>query len=176
MFIVDIETTGLNGIRAGDKIVEVGIVKLTPEGVEDVYSAIVQHPDIEEFSDCWVFQNTDLTTEEVKNGVPEENVIRELRRILNGELATSYNVKFDFDKFLYQWPYGVFPIVPFDIMEVSSQYFNPYGDKGKWVRSEQAYNLLFPDDNPALGEKQTHRALDDARREAYILLGLLGMF
>lgn len=174
MYIVDIETTGLDGILAGDRIVEVGVVKLTPEGVEDIYSAVVQQPDIEEFKDAWVFHHTDLTTEDVKNGVPQEKVIAKMQNLLNGEVATSYNTDFDFDYFLMQKPWNVKPCVPFDIMLLATDILYPRADK--WLRSETAYNLLFPEDGPALGEKQSHRALDDARREAYILLGLLGLY
>lgn len=175
MFIVDIETTGLNGIKEGDKIVEVGVVKLTPEGVEDVYSAVINQPDIEKYADAWVFQHTDLTVEDVKNGRNEKEVANELQKLLNFKPATSYNVKFDFDKFLNQLPYGVFPNIPFDIMDLASDVLDPVGVYGHWIRSEDAYNQLFPNDFPGQGSKQTHRALDDARREGYILLGLLGL-
>lgn len=174
MFIVDIETTGLNGIRAGDKIVEVGVVKLTPEGIEDVYQAVVNQPDIENYADAWVFQHTDLTVEDVRNGVPEEEVILKMRHILNGKFATSYNTPFDFDKFLMCWPWAVNPIIPFDIMDLATDFIRPPYDG--WIRSEVAYNVIFPEDQPGLGEKQSHRALDDARREAYILLGCLGLY
>lgn len=180
MYVVDIETVGpngienagLNGIRAGDKIVEVGVVQLTPEGIEDVYSAIVNQPDIEKYSESWVFQNTDLTVEDVKNGRPEKEVAHTLKNLLNNKLATSYNTSFDFDLFLAKFPWGVWPIVPFDIMAMAGNVIRGYGRVG----SEIAYNYFFPEDGPGLGSKQTHRALDDARREAYILLALLGLY
>lgn len=180
MYVVDIETAGpngiknagLNGICARDKIVEVGVVQLTPEGIEDVYSAVVNHPDIEGYSDSWVFQNTDLTVEMVKDptlSTPQSKVIKDLNYILDGKPATSFNTYFDFDLFLSWW---VMPIVPFDIMELAGNIIN----RSDAVKSEYAYNYFFPEDGPGLGSKQTHRALDDARREAYILLALLGLY
>lgn len=180
MYVVDIETVGpngienagLNGIRAGDKIVEVGVVQLTPEGIEDVYSAVVNQPDIEKYSESWVFQNTDLTVEDVKNGRPEKEVAHVLKNLLNNKVATSFNTAFDFDLFLNKYPWGVFPIVPFDIMALAGSVIIG-SDR---IKSEYAYNYLFPEDGPGLGSKQTHRALDDARREAYILLALLGLY
>ena len=38
----------------------------------------------------------------------------------------------------------------------------------KWVRSQDAYSVLCPDDPMRLG-RQSHRALDDAIMEAWIL-------
>ena len=45
---------------------------------------------------------------------------------------------------------------------------------GKWVRSEDAYWALCPDNPMGLGDKQTHRALDDAMMEGWILRSLFG--
>lgn len=177
MFVVDIETTGLKGIQYGEKIVEVGVVEITSNGIKDRYSAIVKHDDIDLCSDAWVFNNTTLTVEDVKNGTPEYEVAYDLKTLLNNKPATSYNVPFDFGKFLYKIPWGVFPYIPFDIMILAHKYVDPVGyPASKWPPSEDVYHYLFPDTDPAgIGRKQTHRALDDARMEAYILVELLGL-
>lgn len=41
----------------------------------------------------------------------------------------------------------------------------------KWIRSRDAYRVLCPDDPMRLG-KQSHRALDDAMMEGWILKAL----
>ena len=173
MFVVDIETTGLCGISAGDKIVEVGISEITGGKVIPVYHKIVAHPDIYDYSESWVFKNTDLTPEMVKNGTPEEEVISDLHKILDGQLSTSYNVYFDFTRFLNQPPYEITPIIPFDIMEIATAVICP--DASPFVRSEYAYKVACPEDPAGLKFKQTHRALDDAIMEAHILTHLLGI-
>ena len=45
---------------------------------------------------------------------------------------------------------------------------------GKWARSEDAYRALCPDNPMGLGDKQTHRALDDAMMEEWIPRSLFG--
>ena len=43
---------------------------------------------------------------------------------------------------------------------------------GKWIRSEDAYRVLCPDDPGRIGMRQRHRAIDDAVREGWILRAL----
>ena len=170
MYVVDIETTGLNGLNEGDKIVEVGVSRISGTQVIPFYHAIVKHDDIMDYRDSWVFQNTDLTPEMVLNGVPEGEVINNLQKLLNGKIATSYNVEFDFIKFLNVYPYQLQPIIPFDIMDIASRVIG----KGEgWLKSEYCYSIACPEDPAGLRFKQTHRALDDSIMEGHLLTHLL---
>lgn len=175
MYVVDIETTGLFGIDYGDKIVEIGVCEITSGGkIRTTYSNLVSQPNIYDYSDSWVFHNTNLTPEEViKNGTPEEDVISDLKELFSGEVMTSYNVTFDFGRFLFKSPYELKVRVPFDILEVATNVLSP--DSPRWLRSEDAYRMACPEDPAGLKFKQTHRALDDAIMEAHILTHVLGI-
>lgn len=118
--------------------------------------------------------------------------VREVREIVSGREVTSYNVGFDFGKFLYQEPWNIRNIVTrkIDIMKLATSKVyeladsDSIEDKGlrerllreredsyypeKWVRSIDAYRVLCPDD-PMKLEKMRHRAMDDAMMEAWIL-------
>lgn len=174
MYVIDIETTGLSGIEYGDKIVEIGVCEITGGKIRTTYSNLVSHPDILDYSDSWVFQNTSLTPEEVKNnGTPEEDVISDLKELFTGEVMTSYNVPFDFGRFLLKSPYDLKVSIPFDIMEIATIVLSP--DSPRWLRSQDAYRMACPEDPAGLKFKQTHRALDDAIMEAHILTHVLGI-
>lgn len=170
MFIVDIETTGLGGLAAGDKIVEVGVCRLNRYGrVVRVYHRIVQHADIMDYKFEWVFQNTTLTPEEVLNGTPEKEVIEDLHKLLDGKFCTSFNTSFDFESFLLCPPYNLCPIVPFDIADLSRWTYAV----DRYVHAEESYLKFCPDDPAGMGPKEHHRALDDAFMEAHLLKRLL---
>lgn len=167
MFILDIETTGLDGLLNGDKIVEVGVCELTGEGiVKKVYHSIVRHADIMEYKDAWVFKNTTLTPEDVLKGKPEKEVIEDLHKLLDGRFCTSYYVHFDFDCFIRQPPYNIRPIVPFDIKDLASEMF------GRRAHAEEAYLKFCPEDPAQMGPREKHRALEDAYMESFLLRAL----
>lgn len=116
-----------------------------------------------------------------------ETVIQEVRQIVDGREVTSYNVPFDFSRFLLREPWKHRCRIPFDIMELATAKVyeladsdsiadkglqrrllrereqSPYSDS-KWIRSIDAYRVLCPEDPMGL-ERMRHRALDDAVME-----------
>ena len=118
-----------------------------------------------------------------------------VREIVKGKEVISYNTDFDFDKFLFKEPWCLQDIVTvdFDIMKLATDRVYGLADSdrisnkllqarlirereqspypNKWVRSQDAYSVLCPDDPMGLGA-QTHRALDDAIMEAWVLKAL----
>ena len=202
VLIIDTETTGLSGYPK-DRVLEIGIAELEEGSVKPVYSEIIRYPDIAEFDrkyvnldgseGIWIYRNSDLRIEDTLNASKDmERVAAEVGEIVSGREVTSYNVPFDFGKFLYHEPWNLKELcsVPYDIMELATKRVyslaeddlisdkmlqerllreredSPYSNK--WVRSQDAYKVLCPDDPMKIG-KQSHRALDDAMMEGWIL-------
>ena len=196
VLIIDIETTGLEGIP-DDRVLEIGIAELRKGRVDEVYSSTVMYPDLKEHcsgkGNVWVFSHSDLRLEDImEKGKDVSVVTEEVGEITKGRLVTSYNVAFDFDKFLSREPWKLDCIIPFDIIRLATDrvynlaYSDSIEDKvlqrrildecrgnpDKWIRSEDAYRVLCADDPGRLGMRQRHRAMDDAVREGYILKAL----
>lgn len=182
IYVVDTETTGLNGCFYGDKIVDIGIVGVDPErkSVIPVYSEIVGYdvsgwPDSQK--DAWIFGHSDLTLEQVASGKPLDEVIGDVRLILDGHVAASYNEAFDFSKFLLQRPWSVRCTLAPDIMLrahrlVDGDFMFEDGSTS-WPKLETAYRELCPEDPAQLNGPQAHRALSDAVVASHIMLALI---
>ncbi|MDR1404097.1 MAG: 3'-5' exonuclease [Candidatus Methanoplasma sp.] len=180
IYLIDTETTGLRGYPC-DHVVDVGICSVNPESgkIDDVYSSIVGH-DVSLWDDAhrnaWIFSNTDLTLEAVSAAPPADEVAKEISKILSCEFVTSYNVGFDFDRFLVHPPYNIKSCVskvcpdPMLIAMNICRIPGPYGNK--WPRLEEAYAVLCPDDPARIGGVQDHRALSDARVASHVLVEL----
>lgn len=196
MLIIDTETTGLKG-GPQDLVVEIGICSLDESTgkIEPVYSEIVRYPDImerEKVRPSWVFANTDLTPESVLTAPKDAaTVAEEVRDIVVAHNVTSYNVPFDFHKFLFKEPWNLRELVriPYDIMDLATAEVRRRAENGlipdkalqsrllsdwsvqpdKWVRSLDAYKVLCPEDPAGRHGKQSHRALDDTIMEAHVL-------
>ena len=200
MLIIDTETTGLVGYPM-DRVLEIGIAEMDEKTfeVKPVYNALVKYADQEEYfakykenrGPIWVFDNTDMTPEMIaEEGKGVSEVVDDVRNIVSGKCVTSYNVPFDFGRFLYYDPWNLSEIckVPFDIMDEATFAVRNRAENDKienkaladrllwewedfpekWLRSADAYAALCPEDPAGIGE-QKHRALDDAIQEAYIL-------
>ncbi|WII08078.1 hypothetical protein PED39_02455 [Methanomassiliicoccales archaeon LGM-RCC1] len=172
--------------------------------VED--SEMIRYDDIVDFDSkyvnpdgsrgIWIYRNSDMRMEDTLNAAKDlDTVVREVREIVSGKEVTSYNVKFDFGKFLYQEPLNIRNIVTrkIDIMKLATTKVyeladsDSIEDKGlqerllreredsyypeKWVRSIDAYRVLCPEDPMGL-EGMRHRAIDDAVMEGWILKSL----
>ncbi|MHA2132006.1 MAG: hypothetical protein ACW99L_18710, partial [Promethearchaeota archaeon] len=82
--IVDIETTGLDPFY--DLIVEIGIVELNLLSGESkiLFDSVVREPLFgEDFRNVWIFENSDLNFDEVKNAPLFDDIVPELQTILN---------------------------------------------------------------------------------------------
>lgn len=205
VLIIDTETTGLEGYPK-DRVLEIGIAELEEGSVRPVYSEIIRYSDIVEFDrkyvnldgseGIWIYRNTDLRIEDTLNAAKDvETVAAEVREIVSGREATSYNVSFDLGKFLYREPWNLKGLysIPCDIMELATKRVyslagdNLISDKdllerllrereesyypNKWIRSIDAYRALCPE-NPMGLEGMRHRAIDDAVMEGWILKSL----
>lgn len=203
IYIIDLETTGLDGYP-DNHVVEIGIAEFNQMtgDIRAVYDAVIHVPNIREINEntverdgtkgCWVFNHTSLTVEDVENGRPLEEVVKEVRELLNGKAVSAYNIPFDFDKFLDKCPWHINEITERrqDVAEVAKKVIVSLIKRDKYIpdaelrervrsyherypegifRSEDAYKILCNDDPAGIGKVQKHRALDDAIREAWIM-------
>lgn len=182
VYVVDTETTGLYGCDRGDRVVDIGIVEVDTERgtVMPVYSEIVGY-DVSGWSEdqknAWIFGHSDLTLEQVASGKPLDEVIGDVRLILDGHVAASYNEAFDFSKFLLQRPWSVRCTLAPDIMLRAHRLIDGdhlFSDGSSWPKLETAYRGLCPDDPAHLDGPQAHRALSDAVVASYVMLALIG--
>ena len=182
VFVVDTETTGLCGCDRGDRVVDIGIVEVDTEmgTVMPVYSEVVGY-DVSGWSEdqknAWIFGHSDLTLDMVARAEPLEEIARDVRLILDGNVAASYNEGFDFDKFLFKSPRNVDCALAPDIMLRAHRLIDGdhlFSDGSSWPKLETAYRGLCPDDPAHLDGPQAHRALSDAVVASYVMLALIG--
>lgn len=171
IYVLDIETTGLDGLEYGDKVLEVGVASLDMDKglVVAEYRTLVACGLTERDRGAWVFSNSSLDPEDFDCGIlpsPEE-VGDQLRRIARDPASawTAYNSAFDFGRFLRREPYRFSPRAAPCIMEM---YMEAEG-LDRWAGAWTAYRDLCPEDPAGIGGAERHRALDDARMEAHLL-------
>ena len=209
VYVIDLETTGLMGYPH-DKILQIGIASLDLTSGEVVkeydqtiyYDRYMAENYKERYGATpWIFREGHLTIEQCERGVPLWQTYGSFIPLIEGKLVTSYNTKFDIDKFLDFVPVRIrtrskclFDIADLATKYIRSELYPPRkfieikGVTGKVARQFlenperrvkmfDAYRLLCPDD-PARVERdgmiaQTHNAADDAIQEAYILKAVL---
>lgn len=208
VLIIDTETSGLRGYPV-DRVLEIGIAEYDGDSgnISPVYSEMIRYDDIVEFDSkyvnpdgsrgIWIYRNSDMRMEDTLNAAKDlDTVVKEVRNIVSGKEVTSYNVGFDFDKYLDLEPWSLKDIAArkVDIMELATAKVyeladsDSIEDKGlqerllreredsyypeKWVRSIDAYRALCPEDPMGL-EGMRHRAIDDAVMEGWILRALI---
>lgn len=175
----------LNWSRYGDIVVDIGIceVSLSKKTVKPVYSSIVGYNTdtwTNDMKSSWIFENTDLTVEEVGSAKPISQVKREVSALIKDKWLTTYNVQYDLDKFLYKFPWnlkGSFNECR-DIMfsakyvcKLKSQY---YGISDyRYPKLDYAYaHILHGEDPAGIHGVQDHRALSDAKVASYVMIEL----
>jgi len=180
IIVVDTETTGLNG-GPRDLVVDIGIcsVDLNKGAVREVYSSVVGY-DITEWEEhrtkAWIFENTDLTLDDVAAARPFFKVNEDVVRHLRGKAATSYNTAFDMDRFLFREPWhlkGLFSLCT-DIMKAATDVCKIpselYGVNYKYPKLDHAYRTIVNGDPAGIGGTQDHRALSDAKMASYVMI------
>ena len=172
--VVDLETTSLEGAPVG-KVVEVGIVAVdtVAKTVTPVYDSLVGHPAALVPRDAWIFthEGATLTPEDVIAAPDQSKIISDVRKILYLQPATSFNVPFDFGRFLSREPWSVKASICADIM-VAAGKIVPYGSRFG-PRLDNAYRTLCPEDPAGINGPEHHRALDDAAMAAFVMLALM---
>ncbi|MHA1730712.1 MAG: 3'-5' exonuclease [Promethearchaeota archaeon] len=166
--VLDVETTGLDPHL--HHLVEVGLVELDLDtgGTRVLFESLVREPGLSPAErDAWIFNNSDLSYEEVSAAPPLFRVRGEVVRHLRAYRTTAFNSQFDFG-FLTERGIRIPNRLPC-IMRVATwvvQIPKSWGPEPyKWPSAEETWDYLFP------GEVyvEKHRAADDAEHEARIL-------
>ena len=164
---------------------------------DDIVDFDSKYVNIDGSRGIWIYRNSDMRLEDTLNAAKNlDTVVREVREIVSGREVTSYNVEFDFGKFLYHEPWNLKELcsVPYDIMELATKRVYSLAEDdliqdkmlqdrllrereesyypNKWIKSIDAYRALCPEDPMGL-EGMRHRAVDDAVMEGWILRTLL---
>jgi DNA polymerase-3 subunit epsilon len=174
--IVDIETAGF--LHNGGAIVELGIVGLDLETGEctvlldsALLETSIKDEHFTEGTYNWIFKNSTLTPEMVKEAPPAEEVFKQAQAIFNDpdyRGATAFNKAFDFsflrDRGLFITGLPCPMLLSTELIKVPF----PNGKCCKWPKVEEAYGFFFPDKD----YRETHRGADDAMREAEIVYEL----
>lgn len=178
ILIIDIETSGFNYIK--DVIFEIGLVELslTSGEITILFDSLVREPHLSaKHRDAWIFQNSDMTVEAVR----EAPTMEEIRPIVQSifyryDGMTAFNRNFDFGfmrnrnfKLPKELPCPM--LVSTDIIKLP----NKNGYLGyKWPSAQEAWDYYFPD----FPYVEKHRGADDARIEAMIVAKMyqLGQF
>lgn len=183
ILVLDIETT--NFLKKGGSIVEIGIVELCLDSgeINIIFDSLLREPILtakhrdrsKKFG--WIFDNSDLTVEAVREAPSSGYVFAQVQSILNDYPlgCTAYNKKFDFD---FLKDRGI--VIPNELqcpMLLSTPIVGACfknGRVGKFPNVEEAFAYFLPD----VKYTEEHRGADDAKHEAMIVYELckLGVF
>jgi len=178
ILVLDIETTGFN--HTTDCILELGMVELdtyTGAIVEKFHSTFKEDHLRRFHTNAWIFQNSSLTVNEIRDSRPLEDYREEIQTLLDAYTVTAWNSSFDLD-FLTSRNFDVGARL-MDPMKTSTNYFklpfknakpqNIRGMQYKYPSAQEAYDILFPKEKII----EAHRGLDDAIFEAKIIYTLI---
>lgn len=176
ILVLDIETTGF--LNQGGSIVEIGIVDLDLDNgnITEVYNSLLRESILtakhREEPYGWIFRNSDLNPDDVRNAPPAESVFPEVQKILDDYPSgcTAFNKAFDFgflrDRGLKIKDLPCPMLLSTDILKLPGRY-----GSYKWPKVEEAFDFFFPDNDYT----ELHRGLDDAKHEAMIVYKLYEM-
>ena len=169
--IVDLETTSKEPQYT--KIVEIGIVELDPicGTIETLFNQVVKEDGFNSLRDqyAWIFYNSTLTIDEVKNAKSLEYYRDEIQQILNRYPLTSYNTDFDL-KVLRKKDFFIKKELPC-VMKVATGILKipSYTFGYKYPTLNEAWYFYKPQKTYFVA----HRALDDAQKTAQILFEMI---
>ncbi len=175
----------LNWSKYGDIVVDIGIceVSLKEKTVKTAYSSIVGY-NTDSWSDrmksSWIFENTDLTVDEVANAKPLSRVIKEVYELVKDKWLTTYNIQYDLDRFLYRFPWNLkgsfmecrdIMFSARDVCKLKSPYYGV--SEYRYPKLDYAYAHILEGEDPAeIHGIQDHRALSDAKVASYLMIKL----
>jgi len=170
--VVDIETTDF--LARGGKIVEVGVAGLhLPTGtILELFHSICREPGLSQKDrNAWIFSNSSLKVEEVREAPLLEDLKPEIEKILRRTAAnTAFNKAFDFP-FLRSRGFDIGKEAACPMLLATDVCKLPHKGRRKgfkWPTVEEAWAHFFPEENYV----EEHRGLDDAMHEAKIVYKL----
>lgn len=165
IIVLDIETTGFS--MNNDYIVEIGMCTLNLDNgkVKTIFDELIREKCFNDnCREAWIFNNSNLTYDEVCNGLPMSFCHGIIQLWLSKFPATAFNAPFDFN-FLEHRGFK-FKLLP-DPMRILTPIMKlPRRGGGlKYPKVEEAWKYYFPD----VEYIEEHRGADDAYHEAQIV-------
>jgi hypothetical protein len=172
ILVLDIEATDVNKKVA--LLLELGAVVLNTKtgDIREVFSATFKDPKLtRKHSKAWIFDNSDMTVEEIRNSKPITDYQDEIQAIFtefSGRI-TAWNRPYDS---------GVLERYGFDLgeemgdpMRISTPHFGLLnkGGRPKWPKVIEAYPIIMGVEK----YDEAHRGLQDAKDEAAIIYELI---
>jgi len=170
--VIDIETTGLRPINS--LILEIGIVELDLDtgNIMVIFDSHVREPSFgANDRHAWIFDNSDLSFEDIEKAPLLDEFKQELQEIFNTYSITAFNISFDLG-FLKARGFKFPNELPCIMISSTNICKIPHRNRGtgyKWPKAQEAWDFFFP--NSDYIEK--HRAADDAVHEAKILFEMV---
>ena len=173
---MDLETVNIDAKKTDQQytvencvICEIGIIKLDLDsGVTTPIFNNTCKEDINPDPESWIFKNTPITCEMVKQSPHFDDFKDGLQELFNKNPATSWGHDFDFDHLKSPLRSITIPtkfwdpkLVLTDLLKIP----NPWREGYKWPRVAEAFKYFHPTSQ----WKQAHRAIDDAEIEADII-------
>lgn len=174
ILVIDIETLG-GFVPSKGFIAEIGIVELDIKTGETktLFDSLCKHPKMTaKLHDSWIFQNSTMTIQDVRNAPFLSEIQEEVQGIIDKYQlgVTAYNRKFDIT---YMEGYGFTfkKLQPCPMLELTPIAKIPHknGKGNKWPSCEQAWEFLFPN----VEYIELHRGADDALHEAKIIFEMI---
>ncbi len=173
VYVVEVNSDGDKGYPE-NVVVEVGICRIDMETLDydSVYGELIEKDplDMGKTSLDFLTDRAGIDTRELYLGLPEENVISDVKKILKGQDVACFDVRETFMKYLLNFPWDmtkevmIMPAVSFRV----PKNLNLKRDDPVQDRIVAAYNSLCPGD-PA-GIKDGRRALHLAQMTSEILI------
>ncbi len=160
--VVDIETTGLNPKKDG--ITEIGAVKIVGKEIVDTFSCFV-NPGVPIPPD--IVKLTGITDEMVRDAPTIEEVLPRLLEFFGDAVLVAHNAPFDLG-FIKEKCRRIGARISNPILDTLSLSRELFNDIKRHSLDVVAQYLSVP-------QQRHHRALDDAKTTAYILLHMLNM-
>lgn len=175
ILVLDIETTGF--LQQGGSIVEIGIVELdlNTGAIVTIFDSLLREEILtakhKEEPFGWIFRNSDLTPDQVRNAPPAMEVLEQVQKILDSYPlgCTAFNKSFDFgflkDRGLKIKELPCPMLLSTDVCKLPNK--NGY-NSFKWPKVDEAFEHFFP----KVEYTELHRGADDAKHEAMIVYEL----
>lgn len=175
IYVVEVNADGDKGYP-DDVVVEIAICRVDTDSMifDSVYNELIQRDplDMGKSSLDTLTETAGIDTRELYLGVPLDDVVADVRRILEGKDVACFDLKETFMKFLINEPWdltGVVTIMPAVSIRVP-QNAKPDRDKTPQERIRYSYSKVCPEDPASIGDG--HRALDLVQMTSQMVLTL----
>ena len=167
--IIEVNSSGSKGFP-DDEVVEIGIcgADLKKADVETLYSSFIRYD-----TDSWNaekkehLKNSGISLKDISNGTDLDVVCKDVKKILGGRSATSYDIRDVFHRYMVNEPWDLTKEVTV-MPSVCSRL--PLPRAGGNERIVSSYNSMFRDD--PMNVKNGRSALDFALMTSAILVEL----